>query len=67
MAQYTHYFNLKLAGSFSSGIGDFERAFAAYCAAAPCDEALRKDLLGSDDLQTIVESVEWHDTDCDDP
>ena len=67
MAQFTHYFNLKLAGNFTSNIGSFERAFAAYCEAAPSDAALQKALLQDVDLQMIVDAVEWHDTDCDDP
>ena len=67
MAHYTHYFHLRLAGNFTSRFGDFEKAFAEYCAAAPTDKALQEALFPGDDLQTIIDSVEWHDTDCDEP
>jgi hypothetical protein len=61
--RYTHYFDVRLAISFSSDTLDFDDAFNKWSESFPNSESLRKALLSSDEsTKSLIQGIVYSDT-----
>lgn len=61
--KFTHYFDIRLANSFESEEEDFDDAFDEWVETFSSPQALRQQLLSSDEsIKTIIEGVMWSET-----
>ncbi len=61
--RYTHYFDVRLAISFSSDTEDFDDAFDRWSESFPNSESLRKALLSSDEsTKSLMQGIVYSDT-----
>lgn len=64
MPLYTHYFDVRIAQSFESGIEDFDEAFDEWCKQFATTSELRSALLTSDEsTKSILQGIDHSDTD----
>ena len=61
--RYTHYFDVRLAISFSSDTLDFDDAFNKWSESFPNSESLRKALLSSDEsTKSLMQGIAYSET-----